>query len=582
MAQNRPPAQEPAPEEELFPSAHQAEKTTDAPLIRVMALHALVYCERLFYLEEVEEIRIADANIYAGRRLHAEQDQAHDMLDPAGLELSSERLGIRGKVDWLKREDGRLIVYEYKKGRSQKGAEAWPSDRLQTLAYALLVAESKNEPVPEVRIRYFADNTLIHIPVDAGAREEVAAAVARARELRAATRRPPVKVAEKFCRTCSLAPVCLPEEARFVNKEKEKVSRFFPAEDDRRIVHVVEPGSKISRDGEQIAIALPEQGVKRLPGHGVKALVLHGNIQITAQCLHFCAAHDIAVHWLSGGGRYLAAMAAGPGGVQRRIRQYQALTDACLCARLSGRLCRAKVENQLRYLLRLSRGGEREPEMLQGLDVLRGVLREIADACGKMEDTPPEPEAARQAIALLRGLEGAAARQYFQLLPRAMGLAQEHLLFFSKRSRRPPRDPFNALLSFGYALVYKECLGALLAVGLEPAFGFMHTPRSSAPPLVLDLMDAFRVLLWDMPLVGSVGRNQWKESDFQRTKALVWLNEQGRRKAIQLFESRKREKWKHPVLHYSLSYARTVELEARLLEKEWSGESGLFAQMRLR
>lgn len=572
---------EPKPEEELFASVHQAEKNTDAPLIRVMALHALAYCERLFYLEEVEEIRVADANVYAGRRMHAEQEKAHDMLAPAGLELSSEQLGIRGKIDWLKREDGHLVVYEYKKGSSQKDCAPWPSDRLQALAYALLLAESKNEDVPEVRIRYFADNQLIRVPVDAQAKKDVAAAVARARKLRESTRRPPVNVAEKCCRTCSLAPVCLPEEARFANQEKTKVARFFPADDDRRIVHVVEPGSRVSRDGEQIVITMPDQAAKRLPGHGVRSILLHGNVQISSQCLHFCAAHDITVHWLSGGGRYIAAMASGPGGVQRRIRQYQALTDTVMCARLSGVLCRAKVENQLRYLLRISRGEERSVAMSQGLDVLRGVLRQIADLCDILEKQP-DPEDVAGIIATLRGFEGTAARHYFQLLPFAMKLQEKDLLFFAKRTRRPPRDPFNALLSFGYALVYKECLAALLAVGLEPAFGFMHTPRSSAQPLVLDLMDLFRVLLWDMPLIGSVGRKQWKESDFKRTKALVWLNEQGRRKAIQLFEARKREKWKHPVLQYSLSYARTVELEARLLEKEWSGESGLFAQVRLR
>ncbi len=110
----------------------------------------------------------------------------------------------------------------------------------------------------------------------------------------------------------------------------------------------------------------------------------------------------------------------------------------------------------------------------------------------------------------------------------------------------------------------------------------MHTPRSSAHPLALDLMDMFRLLLWDVPLVGSVGRNQWVEEDFRRTRAMVWLSESGRRKAIALFESRKREKWKHPALDYSLSYGRVVELEARLLEKEWTGPAGLFAKLRLR
>jgi len=96
-------------------------------------------------------------------------------------------------------------------------------------------------------------------------------------------------------------------------------------------------------------------------------------------------------------------------------------------------------------------------------------------------------------------------------------------------------------------------------------------------------MEPFRVPLWDMVLVGSLNRGQWDpEADFNATKGKVWLSDAGRRKVICLFESRLDEVWKHPVIGYSLSYARTLELEARLLEKEWSGEPGVFARMRLR
>ena len=156
-------------------------------------------------------------------------------------------------------------------------------------------------------------------------------------------------------------------------------------------------------------------------------------------------------------------------------------------------------------------------------------------------------------------------------------------LRYDTRSRRPPRDRFNALLSFGYGLLYAAVMRSILAVGLEPALGFFHRPRSAAHPLVLDLMELFRVPLWDMVVIGSLNRGQWDiEDHFSLTRAKVWLSDAGRRQAVALFEDRLQEKWKHPVLKYSLSYARTIELEARLLEKEWSGEAGLFARSRLR
>ncbi len=580
------------PEKELeqtFKSFHHSEKTQEEPLIRVMALHALKYCERLFYLEEVEEIRKADANVFAGRRLHEELDKGPDVYT---LELASETLGLRGKTDCVKRESGQLIVCEHKKGKSKEGGEAWPSDRLQVLAYSLLLAEHSGEELSEAKIRYHADKKTITVPFTmADAKTEVDLAIARARELRKCLERPPVTVSERLCRTCSLAPVCLPEEERFAADEENLPQRFFPPDDDRRVIHLVEQGMTISKDGEQFIVYKPDGTKKALPGLTVSALVLHGNIQISTQALHFCAANDIGVHWLSYGGFYVGALSPGAGPVQRRNRQFRALLDDSLKIRLAGRLVHAKAENQLRYLMRLTRGEDspRTDDLEQGLATIRQALKEIAvfSQAETPNETPICPQdsgeiQSEKVIDTLRGFEGVATREYFSMLPKVLKIEPDNFLYFSGRNRRPPKDPFNALLSFGYSLLYKDCISALLAVGLEPAFGFMHTPRSAAYPLALDLMDLFRLILWDIPLIGSINRKQWAKEDFEVTGKQVWLNPDGRRKAISLYEARKSEKWKHPVLDYSLSYARTIELEARLLEKEWTGTPGLFAKLRLR
>lgn len=557
-----------------------ADKATDEPLLRVMALHALAYCERLFYLEEVEEIRRADANVYDGRRLHTElekDEEAHT------LELASDTLGLKGKLDCLKRRAGAWVVVEHKKGKSQKGGP-WPSDRLQVLAYALLLAEHTGQEVREAMLHYHADNQKVRLALDPEAvRAEVLDAVRRARELRQSLDRPPVSVPEKLCRTCSLAPECLPEEERFALSEAEKPLRLFPADDDRRIVHIVEQGAAVSKEGEQLVVALPD-GVKKLPGMHVMALVLHGNVQISTQAIHFCAAQDIGVHWVSYGGHYVGGLSAGAGRVQRRNRQYQALQNYSLRLELARRLVAAKVENQLRYLMRAARTqGEvsQAPEVRQGLEGLRATLHGVHGCGGGREDSQSET-AVGALLDALRGHEGQAGKIYFGLLPYLLKLPPDDGLIFSGRTRRPPKDPFNALLSFGYALLYRDCVAALMAVGLEPALGLWHTPRSAAYPLALDLMELFRLILWEIPLIGSVNRRQWQMSDFDITVNQVWLNQDGRRKAIRLYESRKQEKWKHPVLKYSLSYARTLELEARLLEKEWTGQPGLFATLRLR
>lgn len=542
------------------------------PLIRVMALHALLYCERLYYLEEVEEIRVADDRVYAGRALHEELLEA-EAVDTRSFELESDALGIRGKLDALRHRDGGWVPYEHKRGRPHRDAAkqpgAWESDAVQVSAYGMLLEEHLGRAVAEGRIRYHAENVTVRVPLDLEARQRVRAAIDRARELRSTTARPPVAANDRVCIRCSLAPVCLPEEERLAADPQWEAVRLFPPAPDGQVLHLTVPGTQVGRSGETLVVKNRDEPDEKVPLADVEALVLHGNVQITTQALHLCAANEVPVHWFTGGGSYVGALACGPGGVQRRIRQFEALTDAGRCLELARKLALAKVETQLRFVLRSTRGDKlRAPELEEAVTEMRRALEAIPGAAS--------PDS-------LRGHEGSAARAYFRCIPHLLAAGADERMTPQGRSRRPPRDPFNALLSFGYGLLYRSVLQALLVVGLEPALGFYHTPRSAAHPLVLDLMELFRVPLWDLTVIGSINRRQWDVSnDFQSTRAKVWLSEIGRRKAIELYERRLAEKWRHPVIDYSLTYARAIELEARLLEKEWAGHPGLFARMRLR
>jgi CRISPR-associated protein Cas1 len=362
----------------------------------------------------------------------------------------------------------------------------------------------------------------------------------------------------------------LPEEVRQAEEPGHEPLRLFPPDRDGTSLHVLTHGASVSRSKAELVVrANDDDPPTRRPIRELDAVVLHGYSQITTQALNLCVDHDVAVHWLTASGRHVASLTATAGQVQRRVRQYRALADEPTCLRLARALVRAKVEGQHRYLLRGSRGDhEVRAAMLTDMIPLRSALASLEAAHDR--DT-------------LRGLEGSAAVGYFQGLARLINPAVPESLHYSRRSRRPPMDRFNAILGFGYALLHTAVTRAVLASGLEPSLGFFHTPRSAAYPLVLDLMELFRVPLWDMVMIGSLNRNQWDpDADFIATRAKVWLSDDGRKKAIRLFESRLDETWKHPVVGYSLSYARTIELEARLLEKEWTGEPGLFARMRLR
>ena len=237
--------------------------------------------------------------------------------------------------------------------------------------------------------------------------------------------------------------------------------------------------------------------------------------------------------------------------------------------RLARQLVHAKIETQLRYLLRATRGNEALRDACRAnLERIRASLRKVATVASDES---------------LLGLEGMAAKTYFAVLPLLLSPQVPAEMRLNGRSKHPPRDRFNALLSFGYAMLQTAVHRSAVAVGLEPALGFYHRPRTAAPPLVLDVMELFRTTLWEIPLIGSVNRMQWEvDNDFAVSPGQIWLSESGRKKAISLFEERLEESHKHPHTGQSLTYSRMIELELRLLEKEWTGCPGLFARMRVR
>jgi CRISP-associated protein Cas1 len=546
----------------------------DTDLLSVMSMHALVYCERLFYLEEVERLRIADARVFAGRRLHEEietdEEEHGNQIEKRTFE--SEALGLRGSVDVIRRRDGASIPYEHKRGRSagKAGArEAWETDRVQLGAYALLVEEAQQIEIAEGRVRYHADRVTVRVPIDAELRAKVRASVVRARELRVSIERPPVCENERLCVRCSLAPVCLPEEARLGNNPDLKPLRLLPEHQNGQTLHVAEPGATVGRSGNELQVRIPDGETVKIPTANIGQVVLHGYAQITTQAIRLCVDREIGVSWMTTSGGVVGALTSPATSAQRQLRQFSAFTDQTLVLNLARRLVIAKVDSQLRYLLRATRSGEQRD---QAIERSVSLMRDALSGADRATDIPS-----------LLGYEGTAAAAYFkvfgELLEESLGVEFQ----FDTRNRRPPRDRVNAVLSFGYGMLYRETLTAIVAVGLHPGVGFFHQPRSAAQTLALDIMEMFRVPLVDMPVVAALNRKTFDpHADFDVLPGRVLLSATGRNKAIEVFERRKEDTWKHSVVNYSISYARMIELEVRLLEKEWMGEGGLFARFRMR
>lgn len=537
--------------------------------ISVGSLHALQYCERLFYLEEVERIRIADAAVFSGRRLHEEISSA-DAGPMERHQLRSPKLGLIGTVDALSNRDGPPIPYEHKRGRSagtRTERQGWDTDRIQVGAYAMLLEETIGRPVPEGRIRYHADNVTVTVPLDVELRAAVLAAVERARQLKASVERPPVTKNDRRCLRCSLAPACLPEEARLAVDADFEPVRLLPVHPDRLTLHVSAPGAQLSRSGDALVVREVEGEETLVPTADVGQVVLHGLAQITTQAIRLCVDREIGVHWMTSSGGLVGSLTPSAVAAQRHVRQFEALREGAFALAMARRLVTAKVSNELRFLLRATRGKPRGAELAADLHALRELLQRIR--------TVPDADG-------LLGVEGAAAAVYFKGMATLIDPEAEGLQW-SGRSKRPAQDRLSAVLNYGYGMLYRQVLAAVIGVGLHPGFGFYHRPRSAAQPLALDLMELFRTPVVDMAVVGGINRRSFDPvADFDVQPGQVTLAEVGRRKVIDIIERRLADVWRHDVVGYSLSYARIIELEVRLLEKEWCNEGGLFARVRLR
>jgi CRISPR-associated endonuclease Cas1 len=202
----------------------------------------------------------------------------------------------------------------------------------------------------------------------------------------------------------------------------------------------------------------------------------------------------------------------------------------------------------------------------------RNAQPEPADALSEMAGLLEHAGRFADAEALL-GLEGLLARAYFGSFARMLkqpDLAERFQI--EGRSRRPPPDPVNALLSFGYALLAKECTVALMAVGLDPWWGLYHKPRHGRPALALDLMEEFRPLIGDSVVLTAINNGEVKPDDFISAMGSVSLTAAGRTRFIEAYERRMSQEITHPVFGYRISYRRVLEVQARLLGRYLAGE----------
>jgi len=277
--------------------------------------------------------------------------------------------------------------------------------------------------------------------------------------------------------------------------------------------------------------------------------------------MQLCGERNVTISFLSEQGRFWARV-HGPvsGNVLLRREQYRRADDGETSAEIAGALVTAKVANCRTVVLRAARDHAGRTDTAS-LEAAAQSLTRIADAGSRSTE-----------LDTVRGHEGEGARTYFEVFDHLI-VAQKEDFVFRERSRRPPLDNMNALLSFLYTLLTHDVGSCLEAVGLDPAVGFLHRDRPGRPGLALDLMEEFRPFLADRLALSLVNRRQVKGKGFRKTETgAVLMDDDTRKKVLVAYQKRKQEQIRHPFLNEKIATGLLPHAQAMLFARYLRGD----------
>ncbi len=579
-------------------SEHAAEPVEptgpDEDLLPVRMLNEFVYCPRLFHLMHVEGQWAENVFTAEGHEVHRRVDRLDNLLpdpapaqpsgpEPAGagddappeirrsVTLSSLRLGIVAKLDLVSTAGEEAVPVDTKRGRAPRNpARSWEPEQVQLMAQGLLLREHGYRC--DHGVLYYAESrTRVDIPFTADLEARTLHYIGEARRAAQATMLPDPLEDSPKCNGCSLNGICLPDETLALRDVPPDpvtgttcVRRLYPPRDDAVALYVQEQGASIGKDGDRLVVRKNGEPLAHARMKEIDQLVLCGGVSVTPAALHaLCEAGIPIVHLSRGHWFYGITAGFGLRNAYDRAAQFEAARNPDRVLALARAIVRAKGMNQRTLLVRNAK-----PRPIAAAKQMATLLRKV-------------PHAA--AVDELLGLEGALGATYFSLFesllrPRDMDASWD----FAGRNRRPPRDPVNAMLSFAYALLAKECTVAIAAAGLDPWWGLYHRPRHGRPALALDLMEEFRPLVADSAVVSAVNTGMISRTDFTRTAQACMLNASGRKALIRAYEARLDQLVTHPLFGYRCSWRTIIRIQARLLGRWLRGDVPAYTGMTTR
>lgn len=326
-------------------------------------------------------------------------------------------------------------------------------------------------------------------------------------------------------------------------------------------LYVTTPLSYLHLDNDTVRVEVERETRLRVPLHHLGGVVTFGNILVSPALMHRLADEGKSLVLLNEHGRFKARL-EGPvsGNILLRQAQHARAADPAFTLAIARAFVAGKIRNTRQVLVRGAREAKNEEDsahLTRRADDLAAALRALPEA-GDLDT--------------VRGIEGEAARQYFAGLNLVLRTDARAVFAMDGRSRRPPRDRMNALLSFLYAMLMNDCRSAAEAVGLDPQLGFLHAVRPGRAALALDLMEEFRPLA-DRLALTLVNRGQLKSGDFSEYDGgAVTLAEAGRKTVVVSWQEKKREELAHPLLEQPVAIGLLPLLQARFLARTLRGE----------
>lgn len=326
-------------------------------------------------------------------------------------------------------------------------------------------------------------------------------------------------------------------------------------------LYVQTQGAVLHLDHDAVRITVEQETRLRLPLMRLSGIVVFGRVTVTPYLIQRCAEDGRNLVWLTRNGRFVARVEGkARGNVLLRRAQHLALSDKKRALSIARQIVAAKLQNSRQVLLRGAREANGE--------AARSALGDAAASLGEAITRLP----ACRTLDELRGAEGDAARNYFGVFGYHVRADQANFAM-EGRTRRPPRDRVNALLSFLYALLRAECSAALESVGLDSQVGFLHALRPGRPALALDLMEEFRPIIADRLALTLINRRQLQGDDFVELQGgAVNLSDAGRRTVLEAYQKRKEEEVSHRALEQKLPIGLAPYIQARLLARHLRGD----------